>query len=117
MNSNNNLKKETNLETIQQLVDDWIQDNGGYWEPLAQLASVTEEVGELAREINHLEKIKIKKNSEPKRKISDELGDVVFSIICIANYYKISLAEATISSIEKYSMRDSERYSKKNGGT
>jgi hypothetical protein len=55
---------QKSIEDLQIIVDKFIQQNGGYWTPLAMLASVMEELGELSREINHLEKIKIKKKEE-----------------------------------------------------
>lgn len=59
--------KEITIKQAQKMVDEWIsQFEEGYWPPLSMLASLTEEVGELAREINHKEKIKMKKETEPE---------------------------------------------------
>ena len=58
------------------------------------LASIVEEVGGLAREINNLEKIKKKKSNEPETDIGLEMADVLFSLICLANHYGIDLARA-----------------------
>ena len=77
------------------------------------LASVVEEVGELAREINSLEKIKIKKTSETNTDIGLELADILFSLVCIANYYEIDLGESFEKVMEKYSIRDKDRWTKK----
>ncbi len=74
------------------------------------LASIVEEVGELAREINDLEGYKKKKVTEKKRNLELELADIVFSIICIANYYKIDLEKALSKVIEKYTKRDIGRW-------
>ena len=98
------------LEEIQNTVDAWIQQNGGYWSPLGMLAAVMEELGELSREISHLSQIKPKKMNEQHLSLELELGDIFYSIICIANYYQISLAEAIRKSIEKYQMRDLNRF-------
>ncbi len=116
------MKKNTEIEQMQHIVDDWVVKNGGYWSPLAMLASITEELGEIAREINHLENIKIKKENEKKNTLKEELGDILFSIICIANHYNIDLEDSFNQTIKKYTKRDwgrfnkdSERNSKKNG--
>ena len=118
------MKKEVDMEQMQHIVDDWVIKNGGYWSPLAMLASVTEELGEIAREINHLENIKIKKENEKKSYLKEEMGDIIFSIICIANHYSIDLNEAFNYTIKKYTERDWGRFSKdskgnskKSGGT
>ena len=59
------LMNELSIKQAQKMVDDWInQFEEGYWPPLSMLASLTEEVGELAREINHREKIKRKRNQK-----------------------------------------------------
>jgi NTP pyrophosphatase (non-canonical NTP hydrolase) len=54
------------------------------------LASLIEEVGELAREINAREKIKKKKETEPESDIGLEMADILFSLICLANYYALT---------------------------
>lgn len=102
------------MKQMQHIVDDWIVKNGGYWSPLAMLASVTEELGEIAREINHLENIKIKKENEKKNSLKVEMGDILFSIICIANHYDIDLGEAFNHAIKKYTKRDRGRFNKEN---
>ncbi|QEE14825.1 MazG nucleotide pyrophosphohydrolase domain-containing protein [Promethearchaeum syntrophicum] len=102
--------KEFTIKEIQELVDDLIQTMNGYWPPLAMLASVTEELGELAREINALEKIKIKKSSEIKKNIGEELADLLFSIICISNFYKIDINSEFKQVMEKYQKRDKNRF-------
>jgi NTP pyrophosphatase (non-canonical NTP hydrolase) len=103
---------ERTLKEIQQLVDDWIQENGGYWSPLGMLAAATEELGEVSREILHLTSIKTKKTSEPHKSLESELGDLLYAIICIANSYDISLSEAIVKSMGKYQERDSNRFKK-----
>ncbi len=101
---------EFTIKEIQDQVDKLIQTMNGYWPPLAMLASVTEELGELAREINALEKIKIKKSSEIERNIGEELADLLFSIICISNYYKIDLNSDFKQVLKKYQKRDKNRF-------
>jgi len=99
-----------NLKQIQKKIDDWINDHGGYWSPLAMLASIIEEVGELAREINNLEGFKPKKPTEDDMSLGEEVADLLFSVICIANYYKINLNEKLNEVLLKYSARDSKRF-------
>ena len=77
------------------------------------LASLTEEVGELAREINHRERIKKKKETEPEGDIGLELADVLFSLICLANHYRINLEDKFNEVMEKYSSRDENRWTRK----
>ena len=100
----------------QKLVDDYInQFEEGYWPPLAMFASLVEEVGELAKEINHLEQVKTKKATD-RTDLGMELGDIMFSLICIANYYHIDLDDALIQVVDKYNTRDSNRWTMKDQG-
>ena len=101
--------KENSLKEIQKKVEDWILNHGGYWPPLAMISAVIEEVGELAREINHLEGFKPKKRNRSSN-VGEELGDLFFSIICLANYYKIDLSNKFSEVLEKYSKRDAKRF-------
>ena len=101
---------EFTIKEIQDHVDELIQTMSGYWPPLAMLASVTEELGELAREINAMEKIKTKKSSEIEKNIGEELADLLFSIICISNYYKIDINSEFKQVLEKYRKRDKNRF-------
>ena len=101
-----------NFSDAQKEVDLLVQQMGGYWSPLAMLASVVEEVGELAREINALEKIKIKKPEEKLKPIDEELADTLFSIICIANNYQVDLGDSLEKVLEKYRKRDKHRFTK-----
>ncbi len=99
------------VKEIQQIVDDWILQVGkGYWTPHEMLARLMEEVGETARLVNHLYGSKPKKDSEPSQELSDELSDILFTIICIANSQNIDLQSAFESMMEKYSVRDKDRY-------
>ncbi len=76
-------------------------------------ASVVEEVGELAREINDREGYK-KKRSINEESLGLELGDIIFSVVCLANYYRIDLDKAFRSVMEKYENRDANRWTRKN---
>ncbi len=99
-----------NLRAIQDKVDRWIKRHGGYWNPLALLAALVEEMGELSREITHLEGIKPKKPTERKGLIGEEIGDLMFSLICISNYYEVDLISELKSVINKYTERDKSRF-------
>ena len=99
------------LRDAQAQVDAWIsQFEEGYWPPLSNLARLTEEVGELAREMNHRFGHKPKKADEPKQDLAIELADVLFVLLVIANEQKIDLEEALERVLEKYRTRDAERW-------
>lgn len=102
------------LNEAQRRVDAWIgQFEEGYWPPLANLARLTEEVGELARLMNHKFGPKTKKADEPEQDLALELADVLFVLLVIANEQDIDLAEALERTLEKYRARDSERWVRK----
>ncbi|MCD6143990.1 MazG nucleotide pyrophosphohydrolase domain-containing protein [Thermococcus sp.] len=95
------------MKKLQEKVDTLIKEFGGYWEPFTMLAAVIEELGELSNEILKLEGIKTSKESP---KVEEELGDVLFALFCIANYYNIDVEKALNKTILKYSSRDKERW-------
>jgi NTP pyrophosphatase (non-canonical NTP hydrolase) len=74
------------------------------------ICAIMEELGEIAREINAIEGYKPKKSKFSDSHLGEELADLFFSIICIANYYKIDLGKEFKKVIEKYSRRDSNRF-------
>lgn len=99
---------------LQRAIDDWIsQYDAGYWPPLANLARLTEEVGELAREINHAHGPKTKKSSEDPGSIAGELGDILFTVATLANSLDIDLDEVVRANLEKVTNRDADRWKKK----
>jgi Predicted pyrophosphatase len=99
------------MKEMQKQVDDYIgQFKVGYFSPLAMMARVTEEVGELAREINHYYGEKQKKSSEDEKEVSEELADVLFIIITMANALDIDLTEAFERTMEKFETRDKYRF-------
>ncbi|OKY78632.1 MAG: putative pyrophosphatase MazG [Candidatus Methanohalarchaeum thermophilum] len=99
------------LEDLQEEVDSFINNyEEGYWPPLSMLAALVEEVGELSRELNDEFGSKPKKDLKEKGDIRNELGDTLFSLICIANYLDIDLESALESTMEKYRDRDSDRW-------
>ena len=98
----------------QSQVDNWIgQYEEGYFSPLTNLARLTEETGELAREINHRFGQKTKKADEPDGSIAMELADVLFVVICLANSQKIDLDDAFAAMMTKVTSRDAGRWTRK----
>ncbi len=102
------------MKDMQTEVDDWIaQFEEGYWHPLSMMARLTEEVGELSREINHTFGEKPKKNSEETGNIEMELGDILFVIVSFANSLDIDLEKAFGMVMKKYRQRDTMRWTHK----
>ena len=77
---------------------------------MAQLARLTEELGETARLINHLYGEKPKRADEPEQHLGLELADIIYTIICLANSKGIDLQESFEQMLAKYRQRDAERY-------
>ena len=84
-----------------------------YWKPHEILARLTEEVGELAREINHRYGPKKKKSTEQERELADEIGDVLFTLLCMANAEEIDLDKVFKRVMDKCYGRDAARFKKK----
>ena len=106
---------EKTLQDIQQEVDKYIsQYKEGYFAPLTMLARMTEEVGELAREVNHRFGEKPKKPTEQDNSIEMELGDVLFITICFANSLGIDLTDSFNQVMHKFQTRDSNRWTRIN---
>jgi NTP pyrophosphatase (non-canonical NTP hydrolase) len=102
------------LKEAQARVDAWIsQFEEGYWPPLHNLARLVEEVGELARELNHRYGSKPKRAEEPDQDLAMELADVLFVLLVMANEQGIDLDEALKKVLEKYRVRDGERWTRK----
>jgi NTP pyrophosphatase (non-canonical NTP hydrolase) len=104
------------LTEAQRRVDAWIGGfEEGYFHPLTNLARLTEEVGELAREINHRFGQKTKKQDEPEGDLAMEMADILFVLICMANREGIDLEAAFDRMMEKVEVRDRERWTAKAG--
>jgi len=102
------------FRNAQSAVDRWIsQYEEGYFSPLTNVARLTEEVGELAREINHRFGEKTKKKDEPEGAIAMELADILFVVICLANSQKIDLDQAFEAMMAKVTSRDADRWTRK----
>ena len=95
----------------QRAVDEWFKEKGWeYWEPLAITTRLFEECGEFARLVNHVYGPKKKKLDEEKQDMEEELGDIIYTLICFANSHGIDLDVATQKSIDKVTLRDKDRY-------
>lgn len=93
------------------MVDRWMGDRGWtYWQPLAQLARMTEELGEIARIVNHLYGEKPKKLDEAEQDLGLEIADLLYTMICLANSQQIDLQDALERVLQKYHTRDATRY-------
>lgn len=104
------------LADSQQRVHAWISRfEEGYFHPLTNLARLTEEVGELAREVNHRFGEKTKKKEEPAGDMAMEIADILFVLICIANREGIDLQQAFDRMMEKVDSRDGSRWTLKAG--
>jgi NTP pyrophosphatase (non-canonical NTP hydrolase) len=102
------------LAELQRRVDVWIgQFEEGYWPPLSMLARLTEEVGELAREINHLYGHKPKKKAEPAGEVALEVADSIFVLVCLCNSLGIDLGDAFERVMQKYDARDARRWTRR----
>jgi NTP pyrophosphatase (non-canonical NTP hydrolase) len=84
-----------------------------YWPPLVILARLTEEVGELARLVNHRWGMKKKKASEAEQDMEEEVGDILYTLACFANDNKLDLDRAFRKSFAKVASRDKHRFDKK----
>jgi NTP pyrophosphatase (non-canonical NTP hydrolase) len=104
----------TFLNDAQQRVDAWIsQFEEGYFDPLTNLARLAEEVGELAREINHRFGQKTKKPEEPEGDLGMEMADILFVLMCMANREGIDLQDSFDRMMQKVERRDEHRWTRK----
>ncbi|MBK7108283.1 MAG: nucleotide pyrophosphohydrolase [Chitinophagales bacterium] len=99
------------IEEAQQQIDNWINTTGvRYFNELTNMAMLTEEVGEVARIIARKYGEQSFKESDTKKELADELADVLFIVICLANQTGINLTEAMQKNLEKKTQRDTERH-------
>ncbi|MBR9677457.1 nucleotide pyrophosphohydrolase [Candidatus Woesearchaeota archaeon] len=102
------------LKEIQEEVDEWVnQYKIGYWKPHEIIARLAEEVGELAREVNHRFGPKPKKSTEELNDIEDELADIIFTVACMANSLNLDLDKGFKKVMDKVYGRDKDRFEKK----
>lgn len=99
------------IEKAQQLVDDWIKTHGvRYFNELTNMAMLTEEVGEVARIIARRYGEQSEKESDKNKDLGEEMADVLFVLICLANQTGVDLTKALEKNLEKKTLRDSERH-------
>ena len=102
------------LQESQSRVGTWIaQFEEGYFHPLTNMARLAEEVGELAREVNHRFGQKTKKRDEADGDLGMEMADILFVLICMANREGVDLQQAFDRMMEKVETRDKERWTRK----
>lgn len=99
------------IEVAQQKVDQWIKEHGvRYFSELTNLAILTEEVGELARHMSRTYGDQSFKRDENKDGIGDELADVLWVVLCLANQTGVNLTKALEANFEKKTNRDKDRH-------
>ena len=99
------------LAEAQKQVDTWIQTVGvRYFSELTNMAMLTEEVGEVARIIARRYGEQSEKESDKQKDLGDEMADVLFVLICLANQTGVNLTEALKKNMQKKSIRDAERH-------
>ena len=99
------------IAEAQQLVDDWIKTTGvRYFNELTNMAMLTEEVGEVARIIARQYGEQSFKASDQGKNLGDELADVLFVVICLANQTGVDLTDALRKNLDKKTSRDATRH-------
>ena len=104
-------KKELTISKAQEIVDNWIQTTGvRYFNELTNTAILMEEVGEVARIMSRKYGEQSFKKSDEEVNLADEMADVLFVLICLANQTGIDLTDAFEKNLEKKSIRDADRH-------
>lgn len=99
------------MKKYQKELNRWFKKNNWkYWSPLSILARLFEECGEFARLVNHIYGEKKKKKTEAKQELEEELGDIIYTLICFANSNNIDLDRAIRKSFAKVIKRDKNRF-------
>ena len=105
------MSNEITIREAQQKVDDWIQTTGvRYFSELTNMAILTEEVGEVARLMVRIYGDQSFREVDKEKKLSDELADVLWVILCIANQTGTNLTEALYKNFDKKNIRDANRH-------
>jgi NTP pyrophosphatase (non-canonical NTP hydrolase) len=103
--------EELSIREAQQIIDDWIRNTGvRYFSELTNMAILTEEVGEVARLMSRIYGDQSFRDVDKDKKLSDELADVLWVILCIANQTGTDLTEALNKNLEKKNIRDATRH-------
>ena len=99
------------LKNSQKAVDEWISEHGvRYFNELTNMAQLTEEVGEVARIIARRYGEQSEKESDKEKDLGEELADVVFVVLCLANQTGIDLETAFYNKLNKKTDRDHDRH-------
>lgn len=99
------------VEEMQRSVDEWIRTIGkGYFSELTNMAVLTEEVGEVARVISRLYGDQVAKEGDLRKSLAEELADVLWVVVCLANQTGVNLTEAFAATLEKKTRRDARRF-------
>ncbi|MBU0959603.1 MAG: nucleotide pyrophosphohydrolase [Nanoarchaeota archaeon] len=102
------------LIDIQKDVDAWVtQFKVEYFKPLEMIAAMAEELGELSREVNNRYGPRTKKSHQDTADISQEISDMIFALVCLANLHNINLDESWKKKMDKQYGRDSNRFERK----
>ena len=109
MTSDETPTTDLTLHAAQAQVDVSIQALGGYWPPLANLARLFEECGEVARVVNQMHGPKRRKDGETIAALSEELGDTLYVLLALANSLDVDMSAALHTVIAKYEQRDEEK--------
>lgn len=105
------MKKEITISEAQKLVDQWIQTVGvRYFNELTNMTILMEEVGELARIMSRTYGEQSFKESDKGKDLGDEMADVLWVLICLANQTGVDLTEALKKNFEKKNVRDLDRH-------
>lgn len=100
-----------NIENAQKAVDDWIKEHGvRYFDELTNMAQLTEEVGEVARIIARRYGEQSEKESDKDKDLGEELADVMFVVLCLANQTGVNLQEAFDKKLDIKTERDKDRH-------
>jgi NTP pyrophosphatase (non-canonical NTP hydrolase) len=100
-----------NIQNAQQVVDEWIKTHGvRYFNELTNMAQLTEEVGEVARIIARRYGEQSEKESDKNKDLGEELADVMFVVLCLANQTGINLQEAFDKKLDLKAKRDHDRH-------
>jgi NTP pyrophosphatase (non-canonical NTP hydrolase) len=105
------MAEEISIREAQQMVDEWIRTTGvRYFSELTNMAILTEEVGEVARLMSRIYGDQSFREVDKDKKLSDELADVLWVILCIANQTGTDLTEAMKKNFDKKNIRDGRRH-------
>lgn len=99
------------IKSAQEMVDEWINTIGKrYFSELTNMALLTEEVGELARVIARIYGDQVAKEGDLRKSLGEEMADILWVLICLANQTGVDLTQAFASSLEKKRTRDKTRF-------